>query len=591
MVRSNIQKITNFLSREQTKIVETAFWLMLPALLTKITGQLFNLLLASFYGANDSRLNQFFIANTIPELLTTVLLVGALGTVIIPVLMASKSEDTKEQFDRVFSSIINATVVVFILFSAVIIIFADQLIPWAIQLVDPAYPPTPAELNNIVGMMRALILPQLILGISVFISSGLNVHNRILITNLSPLFYNIGRIVAMVIFLPLFDFSPWVIIICTYVGSFLHLFIQLPFYFRLNIKYYTVIDYKNTHVREVLKLGLPRILVLASDQIGLVVNNFLSIAFIAGPATFNFAKSIYLVIPSLFGYTFSAASYPMLSKLFYEKDHEKIRSIVRKTISEIFFLALPFVVTLLVLRVPLVRLLFGIFPGTNFTLDNTYQVAWILLFFTFGLVFITARWFVFSLFYAAKDTVLPSIVSICSLISVITLSMLFTNFLSHTPDYAISAINWDLQNFLTRGEGQAGVAGISLAMSVVYTVEFIVLLAVFNRFKLKIGFRKLFKSLSKKFVAAGAMFVTMYFTYKIWIVISYVLPDVASQVYKGSTTINLLIMTIITVIPGFMVYFLVCHLLRVQELKIFSRYLNPVFKLGGLKIGPKTPQY
>lgn len=592
MVRSNLRKIGSFLSREQTKIVETAFWLMLPALLTKITGQLFNLLLASFYGASDSRLNQFFIANTIPELLTTVLMVGTLGTVIIPILMASKSEDGKERFDRVFSSIINSAVLVFTIASLIIIIFADQFIPAAIQLVDPTYPPTPAELNNIVGMMRALILPQLVLGISVFISSALNVYNRILITNLSPLFYNIGRISAMIIFLPLFDFSPWVIIVSTYVGSFMHLFIQLPFYLRLNLRYQFVIDWKNKHVREVLKLGLPRIIVLASDQIGLVVNNFLSIAFVAGPATLNFAKSLYLVIPSLFGFTFASASYPTLSKLFYNKDYDEIKSVVRKTINEIFFLALPFVVTLMILRVPVVRLLFGIFPDTNFTLDNTYQVAWILLFFTFGVVFITARWFVFSLFYAAKDTVLPSLISIGSLVSVITLSLLCTNFLSHTPNYAISAIDWDVQNFFVRGDSRAGVAGISLAMSITYTIEFIILIAVFNRFKLRIGFRKMVRNLAKKFIAAGAMFLTMFYIYKIWVVISYVLPDTATTAaYKGSTTLNLLIMTIITVIPSFMVYFLVCHLLKVQELQILRRYLNPVFRLGGLRIGPKTVQY
>ncbi|MDQ7021916.1 MAG: lipid II flippase MurJ [Candidatus Dojkabacteria bacterium] len=302
-----------------------------------------------------------------------------------------------------------------------------------------------------------------------------------------------------------------------------------------------------------------------------------------GPASFNFAKSLYLVIPSIFGYTFSYASYPTLSRLFIEGNQKEIRRIVHKTLNEIFFLALPFVITLMVLRVPLVRLVFGIFPNTAFTLDNTYQVAWILLFFSFGLIFITARWFVFNLFYASKNTILPSIVSIFTLTSVIGLSILFTNLLSHNPNYAISTIDWHYSNFLSRADepSRAGVAGISMAMSLVYSIELIIMLILFNRFK--IGIKKLATDLSKKIVAGGWMLVFMYLTFKTWNVITYI-PESADSLYKGSTSLNLFILTTVTVIPGFMIYYLICKLLRVEELKLLRRYLNPIFKIGGLRI-------
>ena len=96
MVKNNIKRITRLLTKEQTKILETVFILMLPALLTKILGQFFNLILASFYGVEDSRLNQFIVADAIPELLTAVLMVGAVGTIVIPVLISSKEEKGEE---------------------------------------------------------------------------------------------------------------------------------------------------------------------------------------------------------------------------------------------------------------------------------------------------------------------------------------------------------------------------------------------------------------------------------------------------------------------------------------------------------------
>lgn len=586
MVKENLKRLSNLLTKEQTKILETVFILMLPALLTKILGQFFNLVLASFYGVDDSRINQFLIANALPELLTSVLMVGAVGTVIIPVLLSAK-EEGEEKFFKVYSSILNVTVIAFSIISLLIIIFADKLIPAAMGFVGTEYLTTPAELSNIANMMRALILPQLILGISVFISSGLNVYNRFIIPQLSPLFYNIGRLAVVFLLVPLVDFSPWALVGAVYFGAFLHFLIPLPLFFKLKIKYYPIIDFRDKYLKEMMRLGLPRLMVLASDHVGLMINSFISVAFIGGPASLTYAKSIYLVIPTIFGYTFSYASYPTISKYFIQKKYNEIRTLIYDNLNQIIFMALPFVVATMVLRVPIVRLFFGLIPGTQLSIDGTNQVAWILLFFTFGLIFITARWFLFSLFYAAKDTLTPSIISIFSLISVVLLSVLLTNFLSHTPEFAISHIEWDLSNFFTRAENpsRVGVGGISLAMSITYTIEFFVLLFVFNKKILNINLRQLLLNFSKKFFAAGVMFLFMYFTFKIWIPLSYSFPTSGQSAgFFGSTTFNLLILTIVTTVPGFLIYYLVCHYMQVRELRMLKRFLNPVFKVGGLRI-------
>lgn len=587
MVRQNLRRIKTLLTKEQTKILETVFVLMLPALLTKVLGQVFNLILASFYGVDDSRLNQFLIANALPELLTTVLMVGAVGMVIIPVLISSK-EEGDERFYRAYSSILNVAVLAFSLISLVIIIFADKFIPAAIQLTGTQFLTSDAELANIANMMRALILPQLVIGVSVFISSGLNVYNRFIIPQLSPLFYNLGRLAVVFLFVPIMDYSPWALVAAVYVGAVLHVIIPLPLFRSLRIKYYPTIDWRDKYLFEMLKLGLPRIIVLASDQIGLLVNSFISVAFLGGPAALTYAKSIYLVIPSLFGYTFAYASYPALSTYFIKNKIEEARDLIQKNLNQIIFMSLPFVVTIMVLRVPIVRLFFGLIPGTELSLVGTYQVAWILLFFSFGLVFITARWFLFSMFYAYKDTLIPSIVSIGSLISVIGLSILFTNFLSHNPNFAISTIEWKLENFFERSDPvyRTGVGGISLAMSITYTFEFFILLFLFNKKKLSVGLRNLTIDFGKKFIAAGLMFFFMYFTYKTWVPLSHAFPEsTETQVFFfGSTTLNLLLLTLVTVIPGFLIYFLMCHYFRVPELKILRKFLNPIFNVGGLRI-------
>lgn len=589
LVKKNISKIKNVLIKEQTEILETAFILMLPSLLTKVTGQLFNLIAASYYGSDSPELNKFFIANAIPELLATVLMVGAVGAVVIPVLITAKEKDGEQKFYEIYSSILNLSLLVFSFFSLILIIFAGKFIPAAIEIVSPDEVPTTDELHTIANMMRVLIIPQLVLGISVYISSGLNVYHRYIVPQLSPLFFNAGRIAAILILVPLMNFSAWSLVIGVIVGSLLHLFIQVPVFLALRIQYVFKIDFKSKYIKEVATLGLPRMFVAASDQIGIAVNKFIAYPFIGGTASFVLAFSLYQVIPSLFGYTFSYASYPTLSKLFIEQDFQKIRYIIQRTLNEIAFFSLPFVVTIMVMRVPIVRLVYGIIPGTNFQFDDTYQVAWVLLWFTFGLVFITGRWFLLSIFYAAKDTLTPSIITIFSLISVISLSILFTNWFSHNPNYAISSLSLNPSHFFERSTSRAGVGGISLAMSVTYTIEFMIMLWFINKRKVNIHLRRLVRTVGVKFIAAFVMLLFMYLTYKTWNALSYTLPESAGQIYRGSTTINLLVLSFVTVAPAFMVYFLICHYFKVEELRIIRKYLNPLFGLGGLRIKEQEP--
>ncbi len=575
LVTNRIKKINNILSREQTQILEAAFSLMLPSLLTKITGQLFNLIAASYFGTEDKGWNQFLLASSIPELLTNVLLIGALGSIVIPILIDCKSKEGNEKFYRVYSSIINASMLTFGLVALVLSIGANVFLPTLLRLFasDVNTAITDQDMTQIVNMMRVMLIPQVILGLSVFISSGINVYDRLIIPNLAPLFYNIGRIFAVVALVPAMDFSPWAIVWGTVLGSILHLCVQLPLFRSLKIDYKFIIDWRSKYLREIGVLGIPRMFAIASEHIALTFNKFLAFGFSNGTAALFYANSLSLVIPTLFGYTFSYASFPTIARHFVANEEKEIKFIVTKTLNEILFFALPFTVIFMVMRVPLVRLSFGLLPGTNFSLNDSYLVSWILMWFSISWVFVSGRWFVYRLFYAAKDTMIPFVVSFLGLILTIILSVLFVNLFSHNSVYAVYDIRLNLDNLLTRSDSAAGVGGVALAMSISYTFEFFVLFALFHFKKVKLDLSYLFDSISRKLIAGGIMLVVMYFMYKTWNILSY-LPDRAVASYTGSTTINLSVMTGLTVTTGGLVYLLICRLLKVDEVKIVKRYLR-----------------
>lgn len=582
-LQRRIKRITSILSKEQTVILETAFFSMIPILLTKITGQFFNLLAASYFGTNNPGWNEFLLASSIPDMLTNVLLGGAIGSIIIPTLISCRKKNGLEEFFKLYSSIINAAILMFSVISLILALTADIIFPLFLQVLIPGKVDlSTQDISQIISMMRVLLIPQIILGVSVLISSGLNIYNRYIVPQLAPLFFNFGRILGLIILVPLMNYSPWAIVIGVLAGSILHLAVQIPLFRSVGLKYKFVLKW-NYYLKQIFLISLPRTFALMSENIALTFNDFLAYK-IGGLASLNYANSLSLVIPSLFGATFAYASFTTLSELFEEDDRHKVQSIIIKTLNEMLFLALPFVITLLILRIAVVRLAFGLLPNTRLDLEGTYQIAWVLLWFATGHIFICGKWFMYRVFYAAKNSTIPFVISTISLVVTIVLGILFTNLFSHNTDYSILGTNFSLTNLFTRGDGAPAVGGIALGMSIAYSLEFFALLIIFHFFKYKVNFRSLIKTSVKKFIAGAVMFVTMYIIYKTWNVLTMALPVSAGSGYTGSTTINLALLTTITVITSFLVYYLVCLLLKVEELRILKKYLNPIFRLGGIGI-------
>lgn len=583
-VKHTWNNIKDVLLNEQTEILKVAGLLMIPTILTKLTGQLFNLLAAAQLGTDSTALNEFLLASAFPEMIANILLLGVISAVVIPIFVNVKEKHGREQFLRVYNTVINVSLIAFAIVTALIILYADKLFPFVLDyIIRPNDYPSVESIANIVNMMKVMMLPMFILGISVFITSGLNVYQRFLVPQLAPLFYNVGRIFGVFILIPVLDKSPWALVIGGIIGAVLHLLIQVPLARYVRLEYQPVIDFHNEDSRRLFRVALPRAFALASEQIGMTLVDFISsgLSKIALPAMF-YANSLAVIVPTLFGYTFAVASFPSLSSLYAQKDYFRVNEMIVKTVNQIIFLSVPAVVAMMVLRLPIVRLTYGLIPGTEFGRESTAVVAWVLLFFSFGLVFCAAKWYLFRVFYVAHNTVTPLLISIFALISSVVLSVLLSNLFSHSDLFSISHLNLSLDNLFSRGEGRAAVGGVSFALSITYIMEFVMLLFLINKLVVKLNWREFFGGIARKTIPTIAMATVMFLMYKMWD--RFALPIDAVPGFSGSTTLNLFVLTMITLLTSFMVYYLLCFLFQVEELKILRRFLNPVFRIGGLSI-------
>ncbi len=562
MVKKTLSSIKSILTREQNEILSAAAMLMVLLLATKIVGMVFLTLVAKEFGAS-AQTDLFYLASVIPETITNVILLGAISGSIIPIFVHIREKDGDKKFIDSFSSTMNLGMLVFIILSSLVMVFAKHLIPFAIELVQRETPLTPEEIDTVVDMMRVLLLPQIILGASAFISSGLNIYQRFIVPQLAPLFYNFGRILGIVIFVPLMDYSIWGLVWGTVLGALLHLVIQIPLWRKLDISYRPFyINRKDKNFLHALRLGSPRILGLSVEEVARITDSLISFGLTAGSLTaYQYAVRLTAIPLNLFGTSYAIASFPSLSKLWARGAKEEFELLVKKIINQVLFLAIPVSGIFLVLRVPIVRLVYGILGG-NFTWEDTLQVSWVLMFFALGISLETLRSTIFRVYFAIHNSIIPLISSLFVLVFGIITGILFTNYFSHFSVFSITQLtfNWDF--FLSKSDGALGVGGLALSSSLVFSLEFIFLLLFLRYLKVITKLSVLVKEMVIKIFAGLLMVIVAYVLAKFW-----------EGVLQTEKTIQLIILTVVTATAAFCLYLLLCYILRIEEVNVFTRFL------------------
>jgi len=554
------------LTREQSDILSASAGMMVLIILTKIVGMITKTIAVSQLGTEKYGL--FIAANTLPETISMILIFGSITSVIIPILVDEIEKYGRQSFSNLFSSIVSSSLLVLSLVTFFIVLLSDKATPIIIErIANPVEPFTSQQISQISSMMKWLMLTQVILGVSTFLSSALNSFKRFLVPQLAPLFYNIGILFGAVFIIPFMGKSPWGLTYGVFIGSILHLIIQIPLTTHLKIKYKFIIDVTNKRLRNVIFIGLPRIVSLAADQIAIFIDRIIAIGLGAAPlGAYYLAVSLVTIPYSLFSSTFSVASLPLLSCEYSKGNLENFKSIFSKVFNQILFLSVPLTVILLVLRLPLVRLLYGIL-GREFTWENTLMVSWVVFFLSLGLLPEILAAFLNRAFYAMCDTIRPLLVAIFVVTGGIVTGIYFTNYFSHFDTFSLRDLTWNISYFLDKEEGIAAIGGLALSSSIIYSISFFLLIFLFYK---KIGSLKQYKFITavfKKVLFGLVMAVIMYLLFKMW-----------DGVLDTARTINVLILTFSTIIPGLVIYLWLLYLTRDPEIEIIAKLLISIKK-------------
>lgn len=486
------------------------------------------MLAARFFGGLEGDLDVYFAAFIIPDTIFQLLVVGAVSAAFIPIYQEYLKKSIKKA--NFMANVALTWVTTFLLgFSVIIVIFARPLSHLLSHY-------SGAQLDLMVNLIRLMSVAQILFTISSFLTGVLQAQRRFLIPAIAPLFYNFGTILGILLLTP--TFGIYAAAIGVIFGALLHVFIQLPSAIRTG--YFPKIHFRMNHkgVRRMLHLMPPRTLSLALIQVERIVSLNLASALAAGSFTiFNFARQVYVLPISLFGVSLGQASFPTLSEQATNKDQTKFAETLGKTILQIFFFCLPAAILILILRVPIVRIIFG---AKNFPWEATLLTGKALAIFSLSIAPQAAVQLLTRAFYAKKDTRTPLIINIITVIVFVASAYFFTNTLA-----------W-------------GVLGMSFAMSFSNALNFIVLYLVINTTLPSLG-------IAKEIIKM--LFVSALTALSLWVPMR--LLD--QFVFDTTRTVPLVILTVIVSLTGLTVYFGLAYLLKVNQ---FADVRRLFVKLG-----------
>lgn len=573
-------KSNKVLSYKTESLGVIAFGIGLILLLTKIAGLLKLQVLAAIYGVQSVELDLFNAANVIPEFIFTIVVIGGINAALIPVFSQSSIHESAERSKRIFSSIVNIFFIVLLIICTLIYIFAFQIVELStnVRLSNSVSTLTPADYIKFTELLRILIISPIILCISSIFSSLLQVRKYFWTTTLAPLFYNFG-IIASALYIRYYGGEIDILAYGVVIGSILHFLVQVPAIFKAGIEYSPVIDIKDKYVHRAIKNTLPRMLSLASDYIGNIFQVLVALNLPTGSLTaFKLAISIRDLPSSMFGISIAQAYFPKMTEHGAKGEILELQKIFSKAIRHILFWTIPVTVLIIVLRTPIVQLIYGVL-SKNVDFRGTNLIAYALLFLSAGVIFYSVLAVVNRAFFALNDSVTPSVISVISIFIELTLTYtlvnLFSNFddsLSLNPIFVMS----NLDNYFINGNSSAAVGGIALASSLAIFINLAMLIRSLKKKGINFFFEP--KLIFNKTISGFIALVIGLIAFRLPFADAFGLFNTEKVYGVILTTLNISFITLLT-------YYICEKLFKDEDVSLFE---NAVTKIGSYIIKLKN---
>ncbi|MBN1504811.1 MAG: murein biosynthesis integral membrane protein MurJ [Candidatus Eisenbacteria bacterium] len=449
----------------------------LGTLASRVLGLVRDMTKAYFFGTGMAA-DAFTVAFRIPNLLRALLGEGTLSAAFVPVFgeyLATKDRREAWALAGVVWSLL-AVVLVAVCLAGVLIT------PLLVKVMVYGYRGVPGKLDLTISLTRMMFPYIVFVGLAALAMGMLNSLRHFFAPAFSPVLLNVGMIAAMVILCPRMGDVPeeqvYGLAVGVLAGGAAQLAIQIPFLKKKGMSFRFRPDWHHPGVRRILGLMLPGLVGLGVLEINTFVDTFLGALLAPGSvAALEYGNRLMQLPLGIFGVALGTAILPTMAIQAAREDYGQLRDTFAFAVRFVCFIMIPAALALVVLRYPIVRLLFE--RGEFRHGQSVSMTTWALMFYASGLAFYGSVKCVAPVFYSLKDTRTPVKTAVTAMLANIVLNVILMQFL--------------------------GLGGLALATALSSLLNLTLLLRHLRR---RLGYvkgREILSSIARMGVAGGAM--------------------------------------------------------------------------------------
>jgi len=516
--------------RENDLVTRAAGVVGIFTFLSRILGLVRDILIANFFGSGMSA-DAFFVAFRIPNLLRRLFAEGSLTVSFIPVFTEYLQNKSKEE------AFLLARIVLTFLVCIVtaITILGIILSPLIVKVIAPGFGYM-GDKYNLTVLLTRIMFPYIFLVSLLALFMGiLNSLKHFSAPAIAPIFLNLSMIAALIFIVPFMRTPTVGLAIGVIVGGVIQMALQIPFLINKGLSFAPKWNVRHPALKKIGMLMLPTIFGSAIYQINQLIGTLLASLLREGSVSYLYYADRLVQFPlGVFAIAISTAVLPSLSREAAEGDIYRLKQTLSHALRLTMFIAIPAMAGLIVLRGPIITLLFQRGAFTSFT---TTMTANALLYYSVGLwAFAGLRVFV-SAFYSLQDTRTPVKVAVVAMIANIVFSLALMGPLKH--------------------------GGLALALSLASALQLFMLIFFLKKRLGGIEGSVVIHSMVRSFISSLIMGICIYL--------------LAFNVFSGileQKTFNLALGILIIICAGLVIYIISAYVLGSKELVSLKELLN-----------------
>jgi putative peptidoglycan lipid II flippase len=459
-------------THEKVRVTRAAGIIGLATLISRVLGFIRDMVVAAIFGASLAA-DAFYVAYRIPSLLRELFAEGSMSAGFVPVFTEYLTQRSREDARRLAHAAFTIVLLVLILVSLLGILLA----PWLVRAIAPGFSDDPykAELTT---FLTQLMFPYLLfIGLAALAMGMLNSLRSFAVPALSPAVYNLC-VIGMVLWIAPLLTEPIIgVAFGVVMGGLAQWLIQLPGLHQQSMAFRLRWEPSHEGLKRMGILLLPVLLGLSVSQINIFFNTLFASFLKEGSVTYLYYGMRLIHFPlGIFGIALATAILPSMAVQAANHARTELTDTLSFGLRLVFFITFPAMVGLILLRIPIVHLLF---QHGEFTYQDTLGTAAAVMGYAVGLWAFGGVRIVVSAFYALQDTKTPVKIAGMAVGANILLSLILMPFLQH--------------------------AGLALAASLASILNLSLLIWQFQRRLGRVDWQHILRSHSRVVIASAAM--------------------------------------------------------------------------------------